>query len=61
MIQDLETIISNLTRQQCENLLESACIAVYPDESISELREAISANSKDGTLRPIDIRMEATS
>ena len=61
MVEDLETVISKLTWGQCYNLLESIGIRVFDEQTLGELREAISENSKNGTLKPIDIRMEATS
>lgn len=42
---------SNLSREECVQLLEGAGIQCYDHEPIEVLREAVEVNVKDGTIK----------
>jgi hypothetical protein len=46
----IEQITAGLTREECEELLESVSIRCGPDEAIEELRAAVECNVEDGTI-----------
>ena len=54
--QDID-IASQLTREQCVELLDGAGIECREDEGVEVLREAVQANIEDGTLAYGDVEM----
>ena len=49
------SIIRDLNRSECEEILAEYGFQVYSTEETHELREAIEANYKDGTIYGNDI------
>lgn len=52
----VEDYTSNMSREHCVEVLESISIQHFDHESVAELREAVEANIKDGTLDFDDVR-----
>lgn len=51
----LAAMIRDLDRASCERLLTAVSIQCYEHESDAELREAVAANYKDGTISGDDL------
>ena len=52
---EIRQAVSNLTREQMQAIYEAHGFAVYDNETMKSLREALLENIKDGTISPDDV------
>jgi hypothetical protein len=55
-METLTELINWLSREEIQEILEAYGFAVYDDEAIEDLREALRVNIEDGTIDLDDIR-----